>query len=261
MSTAPTGSTWNPTQYHRFANERRQPFDDLLAMCRPIPGGRAIDLGCGPGELTKDLHEKVGAATTIGLDNSETMLAKAEQHAGNGLTFEFGSIAEFAPETKFDLVFANASLQWVPGHDALLDRLTAGLADGGQLAVQVPANHDYISHATADAVAAEEPFATELKGYVRRVPVEPIEWYAEKLYRLGFKEQRVLMNVYVHYLASRNETIEWVKGTYLTDYQARLSPETFQAYLDRYREVLIPQLEDTSPYFYPFKRILFWAQR
>jgi trans-aconitate 2-methyltransferase len=256
-----TPSSWNPTQYHRFQAERRQPFDDLLAMCRPIPGGRAIDLGCGPGELTKELHETVRAKSTIGLDNSETMLERAQQHAGNGLTFKLGTILRFAPRTKFDLVFANASLQWVPDHPKLFERLTAGIADDGQIAVQVPANHDHVTHATADAVAAEEPFATELGGYVRHVPVEPVEWYSRVLYDYGFAEQRVFLRVYTHLLPNRLETIEWVKGTYLTAYQSRLSPESYQAYLARYREVLLPQLEDAEPYFYPFKRILLWGKR
>ena len=259
MSASP--SAWNPDQYRRFQDERRQPFDDLLAMVQPIPGGRAIDLGCGPGELTRELHDAVKAKSTIGLDNSETMLSRAQEHAGRGLTFKLGTIVRFAPRKPFDLIFSNAALQWVPDHEHLFERLAAGLTEGGQLAFQVPANHDYVSHATADEVAAEEPFATELSGYVRHVPVEPIEWYAEKMHRLGFKEQKSYLRVYTHYLPNRSEVIEWVKGTYLTDYQSRLSPESFAAYLARYREVLLPRLLDEEPFFYPFKRILFWGRK
>ena len=36
---------WNPEQYERFRAERRQPFDDLMALCSPVPGGRIVDLG------------------------------------------------------------------------------------------------------------------------------------------------------------------------------------------------------------------------
>ena len=38
------------------AAERAKPFFDLLAMVHPVPGGDVIDLGCGTGELTAQLH-------------------------------------------------------------------------------------------------------------------------------------------------------------------------------------------------------------
>jgi trans-aconitate 2-methyltransferase len=53
---------WNPDRYARFAAERRLPFDDLVALLSPAPGGRVVDLGCGPGELTRELHARLGAA-------------------------------------------------------------------------------------------------------------------------------------------------------------------------------------------------------
>ena len=43
---------WDPRQYERYRSEREQPFHDLLALVRPRPGMRAVDLGCGTGTLT-----------------------------------------------------------------------------------------------------------------------------------------------------------------------------------------------------------------
>ncbi|MBI2765586.1 MAG: methyltransferase domain-containing protein [Chloroflexi bacterium] len=254
-------SAWNPTQYDRFRDERSQPFFDLLGLVQPIPGGRAIDLGCGTGELTKVLHERVQARATIGLDNSETMLERSHEFAGNGLSFKLGTIVRFAPRKPFDLVFSNAAVQWAPDHAGLFPRLVAGLADGGQLAVQMPANHDYPSHIVAHEVAGEEPFRAELAGYTRQVPVQAPEWYASLLDGLGMREQHVRLQVYGHHLASRGDVVEWVKGTVLTDYQQRMRPEVFAAYLARYRERLLPLLAEAKPYFYPFKRILIWAKK
>ncbi len=254
-------STWNPNQYNRFQDERSKPFHDLLALVQPIPGGRAIDLGCGTGELTKVMHERVQARATIGLDNSETMLDKSAAFAGRGLTFKLGTILRFAPRTPFDLIFSNAALQWVDDHELLFERLAAGLAAGGQLAVQMPLNHDHASHVVADAVAGEEPFATALKGYVRRVPVETPEWYAEKLDALGFAEMNVRMQVYPQHLGGPEDVVEWVKGTYLTDYQSRMPAELFPAYLARYSERLLAVLADRRPYFYPYKRLLLWGRK
>lgn len=254
-------NAWNPAQYERFRSERSQPFYDLLAIVRPRPGMRAVDLGCGTGELTRVLHEHLKADETLGLDSSEAMLAKASEHRTEGLRFELGEIAAFAPSEPYDLVVSNAALQWVDDHPALLRRLTGMLASGGQLAVQVPANHDHPSHRVAAEVAAEPPFTDALGGYVRQAPVLEPEEYALLLHKLGYAEQHVRLQVYGHTLESPEAVVEWVKGTLLTDYERRLAPEAFEEFLLRYRARLLERLPDDRPFFYPFKRILFWARR
>jgi trans-aconitate 2-methyltransferase len=207
------------------------------------------------------MHEQIGARETLGLDSSRTMLARSEQLAGAGLRFQLQDITTLEPTERYDLVFSNAVLQWVDGHVALLERLTAIVAEGGQLAFQVPANDDHPSHRTAVEVAGEPPFRAALGGYTRPRSVLPPEEYARLLHRLGYREQHVRLQVYGHRLDARAAVIEWVKGTLLTDYQKRLPPDLFAAYLERYRERLLPCLEDTRPYFYPFKRLLVWGQR
>jgi trans-aconitate 2-methyltransferase len=254
-------STWNPDQYNRFKAERLQPGLDLIALVRRRPGMRAVDLGCGTGELTKRLHDHIGAASTLGIDSSETMLADSAALAGAGLRFERRDIAAFADEAAYDLVFSNAALHWLPDHAALFARLTRALADGGQLAVQMPYNFDHPSHTVAAAVAREAPFHAALGGWAIDRPVLAPEAYAGLLHRLGCAEQQVRMHVYAHLLPARDDVFEWVKGSLLTDYQRRLPAELFARFLDRYRERLLPELDDTTPHFYPFKRILLWAQR
>jgi trans-aconitate 2-methyltransferase len=267
-------SPWKPEQYEKFRDERSAPFFDLLELVRPCPGGRVLDLGCGTGELTRALHAKTQAAETLGIDSSETMLARSGPFAGSGLRFERAEIESFAPEKPFDVVFSNAALQWVNGHEELFRQISSHVADGGQFAVQVPANDDHPSHVTAHRLAAEEPFRSALGGYVRDWPVREPELYAALLDRLGYREQHVRLQVYGHHLESADGVVEWVKGTLLTDYEKRMSPELWAEYMRRYREQLLPQLaihdsqftiHDSSrgggAYFYAFKRILMWGQR
>jgi len=256
-----TRDTWDPAQYERFRDERARPFLDLLALVRPRPGMRVVDLGCGTGELTARLHDEVAAGETLGIDRSEAMLARARPLAEGGLRFEAGDIAAFAARAAYDLVFSNAALHWVDDHAALFARLTAALRLGGQLAVQMPANFDHPSHVVAAEIAAEAPFRDALGGHVRGRPVLPHEDYTLLLERLGYAEQHVRLQVYGHRLAARDEVVEWVKGTLLTDYQRRLPAELYERFVARYRERLLPALEDTRPYFFTFKRVLLWAQR
>jgi trans-aconitate 2-methyltransferase len=256
---------WNPDQYARFRSERSQPFFDLLALVRARPGMRVVDLGCGTGELTAEMHRRIGARETLGVDNSSAMLAETRAFAGAGVRFESADLREFAARPAnagaFDLVLSNAALQWVPEQAAVIAALTGLLAPDGQIAIQVPSNEDHASHAVAREVAAEEPFRTALGGHVRRFSNLPLEDYATLLDRLGCRDQHVRMQVYLHHLPARDGVVEWVRGSLLTDYQRRLSPAAFEAFLARYRAALMERLEDTRPFPYPFKRILAWGAR
>jgi trans-aconitate 2-methyltransferase len=251
--------TWDPSQYERFRDERSQPFHDLLALVRCRPGMRVVDLGCGTGELTALLHGRLEARETIGLDSSEAMLERARPRAGGGLRFEAGDIAAWDGR-DFDLVFSNAALHWVVDHEETFTRLRRALAPGGQLAVQVPANHEHPSQTVAVAVAREAPFREAFRGWARVSPVSPAAAYAEILERLGFAEQHVRLQVYGHHLESRDQVVEWVRGTTLTEYEKHLDPELWDQFLSRYRERLLPRLPDRRPFFFTFQRILIWGR-
>ncbi|MBY0278914.1 methyltransferase domain-containing protein [Candidatus Binatia bacterium] len=252
---------WNPAQYARFAHERRQPFDDLAALVERVAAPRVVDLGCGTGELTAELHATLGARETLGVERSANMLARSAALARPGLRFVQGDIADFADTAAWDVVFSNAALQWLPEHERLLPRVAAAVAPGGQLAIQVPANFDHPTHVIAAELANDPAFATRFTAPPRTAGVLAPERYAELLDDLGFVRQSVRLQVYGHRLASRDDVVEWVRGTLLTAYESTLPPPLFVEFVERYRERLLPALRDTRPYFYPFKRILLWARR
>jgi trans-aconitate 2-methyltransferase len=256
---------WNPDQYARFRAERSQPFFDLVGLLRARPGMRVVDLGCGTGELTAEMHRRLGARETIGVDSSPAMLAEAGPFAGGGVAFVEADLRDFAARPEhaggFDVVLSNAALQWVAEQAGVIERLTGLLAPEGQLAIQVPSNEDHPSHVVAREVAGEEPFRAALGGHVRRFSNLPIEAYAALLDRFGYREQHVRLQVYVHHLSSRDDVVEWLRGSLLTDYQKRLAPDAFAAFLARYRSVLTERLEDARPFCYTFKRILLWGGR
>src|SRR5262249_16551921 len=120
---------WNPAQYERFKEEREQAGRDLIKLVQPAPNLKIVDLGCGTGELTQELHRVKGAVQTLGLDSSEKMLAQASTRAGNGLEFARMDASHYAPRgPKPDVIFSNACLMWVPGHAELFPRLWDALA-------------------------------------------------------------------------------------------------------------------------------------
>jgi trans-aconitate 2-methyltransferase len=245
--------SWDVDQYERFKNERAQPFRDLAALIEPRPNMRIIDLGCGTGELTRELHEQLSASETLGIDSSESMLQKA---APSGtLHFQLGDIASFTTDHPFDLVFSNAALHWIPDHERLFVQLMALLAPQGQLAIQMPANHDHPSHRLAAEVATSFGIAP------RTVNILAPESYAALLHRLGFARQHVRLQVYGHVLPSTADVVEWTKGSTLTPYREALSADRYADFLTEYTSRLVATLGDQRPYFSTFKRVLFWGTR
>jgi trans-aconitate 2-methyltransferase len=254
--------TWSPAQYDKFQREREQPFFDLLSLVRAPMPRRAVDLGCGTGRLTRQLHGRLHPEETIGIDRSPRMLAAAGEDPPSGLRFEVGAIESFPGDRgTFDLIFSNAAFHWVDDHRALLRRLAGALAPAGQIAFQVPAQHDDPSHEVAGEIADLEPFRSALAGWRRPQPVLSPEAYARLFHQLAFVEQEVRLSVYPHVLPEAGDVVEWMKGTLLTEYARRLRPELFEEFVERYRSRLADRLEPTRPFFFPFKRILCWGRR
>lgn len=255
------GARWDPEQYLRFREQRKEPWRDLLDLVHRRTGMRVLDLGCGPGELTAELHRRLGARETVGIEEADAMLEAAKSYASDGVSFQKGDIADYCGDGTDDLVFSNAALHWVGDHESVIARWAGGLSEEGQIAIQVPANHDHPSHVIADEVAAEEPFRQALGGYQRGQSVRDPRSYDELFYRLGFPHHRVYLSVYGHVLGSLDEVVEWVRGTLMLAYGALMDADTMQAYLDRYRHRLGEVIGEQAPYYYTYKRILMWAGR
>lgn len=254
--------SWNPEQYGKFKNQRSLPFFDLMGLLAPVDEARVVDLGCGTGELTLELHRHVGASSTLGLDSSDEMLRASAAFVKPGLSFEKGHLEAWAPVGEYDIVFSNAALQWVGDHPSLFGRLRAALREGGQLAVQMPMNHDYPTHVIASRMSHEPRWRAKLKGqtYDKFSSLLSLEDYASLLFRLGFAEQNVMLKVYPQLVESRADVVEWVRGSMLTYFQSRLTPEDFDEFVSEFEERLFAVLPDEHPFFYPFKRVLIWGQ-
>jgi trans-aconitate 2-methyltransferase len=250
---------WNPTQYEKFKAQRAQPFYDLLGLVRAGEVSTAVDLGCGTGELTGELATRLPVPEALGIDSSPEMLARSAPWARPGLRFERCNIVEFRPAAPLDLVFSNAALQWVPDHETLLPRLLGWVRPGGQVAIQVPYNFDHPSHRLAHETAVRL-FPETFGGTQAFAGTLPVERYAEILFAHGFEEHVCRVEVYGHPLPSGNDVVEWMRGTLLTAYQERLGEGDFARFLAAYRSEILRALGE-GPYFYAFKRILFWGRK
>ncbi|MBX3461491.1 MAG: methyltransferase domain-containing protein [Planctomycetes bacterium] len=248
---------WDPELYERFKHQRAQPARDLMALVARQPGMRVLDLGCGTGEITAELHGALGAASTLGIDRSTAMLAQASARQAQGLRFTDADIRTFAPDGALDLVYSNAALQWVDDHPALLARFKGWLAPGGQLAIQVPCADGHPTHTVAQELGERYGTGSLYHGGSR---VLNAEGYAALLYRLGFEQQQVFTRVYGHVLPDIDALVTFFSSTLLNPYKAALGEPRFAEFLRDYRAGLASHLGEPKPLFFPMARTLLWAR-
>ncbi|MGF9756418.1 trans-aconitate 2-methyltransferase [Microvirga sp. 0TCS3.31] len=224
---------WNAGQYLKFEDERTRPAIDLIGRI-PLTGIRsAADIGCGPGNSTELIVNRYPGARVLGLDSSPDMLAKARRRLPE-VSFQEVDIAIWKPDERYDLIFANAVLQWLPDHKRLLARLALYLATGGCLAIQIPNNLQEPSHGLMRKVAQEGPWAEKLKAAsVSREKIGSFEDYYSWLLEAGCSVD-LWQTTYVHPLEDAGAIVEWLKGTGLRPYLDPLSPEEQSKFLDQY---------------------------
>ncbi|HEX3823558.1 MAG TPA: trans-aconitate 2-methyltransferase [Mycobacteriales bacterium] len=208
--------TWDPAQYVRYADQRGRPFEELVARIGIEAPQRIVDLGCGPGSLTRTLADRWPGATVTGIDSSPAMIASAAEHAEPGrIEFACADLHDWHPGSAVDIVIGNAVLQWVPGHRQLLAGFAGWLAPGGALAFQVPDNFSEPSHTVIRELRLLPRWRDRLgQGADRSVAVETPETYLEALVDAGL-EPDVWQRTYLHVLTGDDPVLDWVKGTAL----------------------------------------------
>ncbi len=254
--------TWSPEQYRKFEAERNRPIRDLIAQIANTEATRAADIGCGPGNSTEMLGRRFPMADLVGIDSSPEMIEAARKRLPTA-HFAVADIADWPGRDRFDVVLANASLQWVPDHARLLPALVDRLAPGGSLAVQIPDNLDEPAHHLMREVAAAGPWADRLAGAARaRDSRHGADWYFRMLRDAG-ADADVWRTIYHHPLAGgAAAVVEWFKGTGLRPFLDPLDEPERTAFLGRYQAALAdayPVMADGTVLL-PFPRLFFVAR-
>ena len=142
----------------------------------------------------------------------------------------------WTPPEDTDLVFANAVLQWVPGHQKVMARVLGALPEGGVLAVQMPDNTREPSHVLMREVARREPWAARLAAAeAARGDLPPVESYYDLLKPLC-RRVEIWHAVYEHVMDGPRAIVEWFKGSSLRPFLAALDAAAHEAFLEAYAE-------------------------
>jgi trans-aconitate 2-methyltransferase len=248
---------WNPGAYARFRDQRLRPALDLLNAVGQMGAGDIVDLGCGNGAMADALRARAGGREVIGVDGSPAMLEKAR--ATNGYaSLQQADFNDWHPRRVPGLIFSNAALHWVGGHETLMPRLARMLGKGGTLAVQMPHQNKAPSHRVWLRLV-EELFPGRVEKMGTPGVMAPVK-YEELLAPLG--QFRLWETDYYQRLtaeAGSHPVRRYTESTYARPVLAALDLEEKADLIRRYEEVMqaaYPVRADGTVLF-PFRRLFF----
>jgi trans-aconitate 2-methyltransferase len=250
---------WDPERYLGFHDLRLRPALDLMGRISMGAPRNIVDLGCGPGNVATLLLQRWPAAKLTGVDQSVEMLALARQALPQAQWIE-ADISQWHADEPVDLLFSNAALHWVEDHPGLFAGLAGMVARDGVLAVQMPANFSAPSHGLIRTLAVS-PEWSDVLGSVRMGEVLEPDAY-QLLLSTHFSEVEVWETMYYQQLSGEDAVFEWLAGSTLVPYFARLSPERRARFGSQLKAVLsqaYPQRSDGSVLF-PFRRLFMLAR-
>lgn len=210
-------SEWNSEQYLKFVKQRTQPAIDLANKINLDNPAEIIDIGCGPGNSTNVLAKRFPKAHVIGADNSQNMIDKAKNDYPD-LDFILFNAADESYDIakKFDVVFSNACIQWIPEHKRLLNNMMDILNEGGILAIQTPMNYNEPIHKIIGEISANEKWKSKFSNPRIFYNLKQEEYF-DILSEIS-SDFEIWETIYCHRMPSHNSIMEWYKGTGLRPY-------------------------------------------
>ncbi len=255
-------SDWKPELYLKFEKQRTQPAFDLISRIGNGTPRRIIDIGCGPGNSTAVLRSRWPDADITGLDSSPAMIEQAEKTNSSIAWICADAAGDLSSLGRFDIVFSNAAIQWMPSHDKVLPQLFSLLDDGGVLAVQIPSTSHMPIHIALQTVVNGQKWGV-LLGHVPTHSTFDAPYYYNILSGLT-TDIDIWEAHYYHVMENHQSLVQWYSSTGLKPYLDALKDETDRA-------ALLAEFEDaiTKAYpaqcngyvLFPFVRIFFVARK
>ncbi|MFI5000950.1 MAG: methyltransferase domain-containing protein [Reyranellales bacterium] len=258
---------WDANLYLKFADSRMQPALDLMGRLDPANGARAghaiYDLGCGAGNITRILAQRFPEIPVVGVDSSEEMLAKARSETTDKrVTFAKGDLRQFKPGLPPSILYSNAAYQWVAEHIDLFPGLLKLLPSGGQLAIQMPRNHEAPSHALMRQAAQAGSWWAKLSQVKGLPPVaEPARYY--DVLKPLCSQLDIWESIFQQPLTGKDPVAQYTAGTGLRPYLQLLDEAEAKGFYDTYCRLLAeayPTRADGITLF-PFRRLFIVARR
>ena len=253
---------WNPNLYLKFGRERIQPSIDLASRIDMEDPANIIDIGCGPGNSTQILHHRWPDSNILGIDNSEAMISKAKQDYPNQQWQLLDAGKDTIPG-KYDIVFSNATIQWIPNHSDLFKRFKGILTDKGIIAVQIPLFFNMPLGKSIAEISKNKRWSELTESVNELFTIHTPSHYYDILSGLfGFIE--IWESDYIHVMDSHNSILEMIRSTGLRPYIDKLDSENDKK---DFEELVFTDIKKAYPLkrngkvLFPFQRLFIIAKK
>ncbi|MBU1055094.1 MAG: methyltransferase domain-containing protein [Proteobacteria bacterium] len=249
---------WNPNLYMQFRSERTQPSIDLISKIISVEPKSIIDVGCGPGNSTQVLVNRWPKAKITGLDNSSAMIQKAKHDYPNQEWIVTDALT-YESEIKYDIVFSNAAIQWIPNHENLLKKFHGSLKDEGLLAIQIPLFWDMPLGKVINETANDIRWKDQMEGIADLFTIHNYSFYYDHLSSL-FNSIDIWETNYLHILDSHIAIIEMMRSTGMKPYLEKLDNDLD---INQFEKKVLIGIKKAYPkqkngkVLLPFKRLFF----
>jgi trans-aconitate 2-methyltransferase len=157
---------WDATTYERLSAPMTAMGTDVLDRLVLRGDETVLDAGCGTGNVTRLLHERLPDGHVIAVDAAPSMVEQARELLPADVDVFQADLLELEVDEPVDAILSTATFHWVPDHPRLFARLHAALKPGGRLVAQCGGfgNVAEVKQAGLDA-ATEAPYAEHLTGW------------------------------------------------------------------------------------------------
>ncbi len=255
-------SDWNAERYHDVSSPQ-QAWGRRVLERLPLAGTEhVLDLGCGTGRITQEIHRRLPHGYLVGADRSDAMVEAAaswlREHApGVAVVQADGAALPF--RRAFDAVFSGATFHWILDHAALFRSIVTALKPGGRLVAQCGgAGNLALLRARADRLRADPRFARHFEDWTELWYYADVESTRRRLEAAGFVEIDVSLKAAPTPFAGADPFREFIATVCVRHDIARLPPLERKLFL---AELTLAASDDSPSFTLDYWRLNISARR
>ncbi len=123
-------------QKYSLGPTRREVKKIVLPLLEKNDQLKILDIGCGTGQLIKEISEQYHEVSYLGIDVAENMIQIAkDSNNGSNINFRAASIESFESNDKYDIIMCMHAFPYFPNKEEMLKKISGMCTDNGQVII------------------------------------------------------------------------------------------------------------------------------
>jgi trans-aconitate 2-methyltransferase len=255
-------SDWNAERYHDLSSPQ-QVWGRRVLERLPLSGNeRVLDLGCGTGRITQEIHGRLPHGQLIAADRSDAMVATAaawlREHAPRAVVVQADAVA-LPFQRTLDAVFSTATFHWILDHSSLFRSIITALKPGGRVVAQCGGGPNLAAlRGRADRLRREHRWSPYFDEWAEPWYYADVESTRRRLTSAGFQEIDVSLEEAPTPFTGAEAFQEFVATVCVRPYLDRLPVRERKPFLT---ELTMAAAADSPPFTLDYWRLNISARR